>query len=107
VAVGDLKIAVQWYERLAEDGNGERLEFQRGTVAIDLVNSTELRHCGFDVELIEEPRRSRRRDIRLGSSAGAAAASSQGSADQDDEIEGKRKWRQPREVEQEALRFCR
>lgn len=104
---GDFKIAVQWYERLAEDGNGERLEFQRGTVAVDLVNSTELRHCGFNVELIEEPRRPRRRDVRSGSCAGAASGSTPGSADPDEEIEGLRKWRLPREAEKEALQYCR
>ena len=46
-------------------------------------------------------------DVSSRSSAGAVVGSSQGGADPDGEIEGKRKWRLPREIEQEALQFCR
>jgi hypothetical protein len=36
-------LAVQWYERLAENGDRERREFVRGERIIDIINSTELR----------------------------------------------------------------
>jgi len=49
---GDFMVAVQWYERLPENGDGERLEFFRGERVIDVINSTELRAVGVDVREI-------------------------------------------------------
>ena len=49
---GDFMVAVQWYERLPESGDGERLEFFRGERVIDVINSTELRAVGVDVREI-------------------------------------------------------
>ena len=43
---GDFMVAVQWYERFPESGDGERLEFFRGERVIDVINSTELRAVG-------------------------------------------------------------
>ena len=40
-------VAVQWYERLCESGDGERLEFVMGERQVDVINSTELRLAGF------------------------------------------------------------
>jgi hypothetical protein len=40
--------AVQWYERLAESGDGERREFVERMV--DIVNSTELRMADVRVQ---------------------------------------------------------
>ncbi len=42
-------VAVQWYERLPESGDGERLEFFLGEQIIDVINSTELRAVGNNV----------------------------------------------------------
>jgi hypothetical protein len=39
----DFMVAVQWYERLSEGGDGERRLFSRGERIIDVINSTELR----------------------------------------------------------------
>ena len=41
-------VAVQWYERLAESGDGERREFVERMV--DIVNSTELRMADVRVQ---------------------------------------------------------
>ena len=46
---GDYMVAVQWYERLYENGDGERREFVRGERMIDVINSTELRLTCFDM----------------------------------------------------------
>ena len=40
-------IAAQWYERLCESGDDERLEFVIGERQVDVINSTELRLSGF------------------------------------------------------------
>jgi hypothetical protein len=45
-------VAVQWYERLAESGDGERREFSRGVRVIDVINSSELRMVGVGVMAI-------------------------------------------------------
>ena len=45
-------VAVQWYERLAESGYGERREFVRGERMVDIVNSTELRMADVRVQVI-------------------------------------------------------
>ena len=44
--------AVQWNERLAESGDGERREFVRGERMVDIVNSTELRMADVRVQMI-------------------------------------------------------
>jgi hypothetical protein len=53
---GDYMVAVQWYERLYENGDGERREFVRGERMIDvicgMINSTELRLTCFDMVAI-------------------------------------------------------
>jgi len=49
---GDYMVAVQWYERLTENGDRERREFVRGERMIDIINSTELRMAGVRVEAI-------------------------------------------------------
>jgi hypothetical protein len=49
---GDYMVAVQWYERIAESGDGERREFVRGERMIDVINSTELRMAGVKVTAI-------------------------------------------------------
>ena len=49
---GDNKVAVQWYERLVEGGSSERREFKMGKPQIDVINSTELRACGFHVDVL-------------------------------------------------------
>lgn len=46
---GDYMIAVQWYERFAEC-TAERREFIMGEPGISVVNSTELRHFGFQMD---------------------------------------------------------
>ena len=81
---GDYLVAVQWYERLPESGDGERREFIRGTREIDVINSTELRWYGFEM-------------ISIGSFPGAA----------EDDAEAQRKWELPRDIEAEALTWCR
>ena len=45
VYTGDYMVAVQWYERLCESGNGERREFVRGRCMVDVIESTELLSC--------------------------------------------------------------
>jgi hypothetical protein len=40
-------IAVQWYGRLWESVDGERLEFLMGERQVDMNDSTELRLAGF------------------------------------------------------------
>ena len=47
---GDYMVAVQWYERLTESGDGERREFIRGERMLDAINSTELRLAGFPMD---------------------------------------------------------
>ena len=49
---GDYMVAVQWYERLTESGDGERREFIRGERMLDVINSTELRLVGFPMGAI-------------------------------------------------------
>jgi hypothetical protein len=82
---GDYMVAVQWYERLSESGNGERREFVRGKRMIDVINSTELRLIGFEMTCI---------------GVFPAEAGS-------DDKEARRKWELPRDVEAEALTWCR
>ena len=50
---GDFAIAVQWYDRLSEDLEGLRFRMWRpaGDDGISLVNSTELRAAGNDVDV--------------------------------------------------------
>jgi len=50
----DYLVAVQWYERLCESGDGERREFVMAKPEIDVINSTELRLAGFDLRRIGE-----------------------------------------------------
>ena len=49
---GDYMVAVQWYERLTESGDGERREFIRGPRMVDVINSTELRVVAFPMNAI-------------------------------------------------------
>jgi len=49
---GDYMVAMQWYERIAESGDGERREFVRGKRMIDIINTTELRMAGVKVTAI-------------------------------------------------------
>ena len=81
----DYMVAVQWYERLTESGNGERREFVRGERAIDVINSTELRGVGVRVEKI-----------------GALSAGERGN-----DPEALAKWELSRDDEAEALTWCR
>lgn len=81
---GDFMVAVQWYERLSESGNGERREFIRGKRMLDVINSTELRMAGFEM-------------VGIGSFPPDAS----GDAD------ALKKWELPRDVEAEALTWCR
>ena len=85
---GDYMVAVQWYERLTESGDGERREFIRGTRMIDVFNSTELRLVGFRMEVI-----------------GALARKNDG--DEPDPEEARIKWKLPRDSEAQALTWCR
>ena len=59
-------VAVQWYERLCESGDGERLEFVMGERQVDVINSTELRLAAFAMVPTGTPtgRRFRRRRER-------------------------------------------
>ena len=82
---GDYMVAVQWYERLTESGDGERREFIRGPRMVDVINSTELRLVGFPMNAI-----------------GAFPALAV-----NDDPEARQKWKLPREVEAEALTWCR
>jgi hypothetical protein len=82
---GDFMVAVQWYERLPENGDGERLEFFRGERVIDVINSTELRAVGVHV-----------REIGL-------FPAEAGVNDPDALI----KWELSRDDEAEALTWCR
>ena len=83
---GDYMVALQWYERLSESGNGERREFVRGKRMIDVINSTELRLIGFEMTCI-----------------GVFPAEA---GSHDDKV-ARRKWELPRDVEAEALTWCR
>ena len=78
-------VALQWYERLSESGNGERREFVRGKRMLDVVNSTELRMMGFEMTCI-----------------GAFPAEAG-----NDDLEARKKWELPRDIEAEALTWCR
>ena len=82
---GDYMVAVQWYERLSESGDGERREFIRGKRKLDVINSTELRMVGFEMGAI---------------GAFPAAAGN-------DDPDALLKWELPRDVEAEALTWCR
>jgi hypothetical protein len=82
---GDYMVAVQWYERLAESGDGERREFSRGERMIDVINSTELRMV--DVRVIE---------------IGAFPPSEEAN-----DAEALPKWRLDRNDEARALTWCR
>jgi hypothetical protein len=82
---GDYMIAVQWYERLAESGDGERREFNRGERVIDVINSSELRMVDVKVAVI-----------------GAFPVSEEA-----DDGEALIKWELDREAEAEALTWCR
>ena len=82
---GDYMVAVQWYERLSESGDGERREFIRGKRELDVINSTELRMVGFEMGAI---------------GAFPAAAGN-------DDPGALLKWELPRDVEAEALTWCR
>lgn len=88
---GDHKVAVQWYERMPEGGS-ERRDFRMGKPAVDVINSTELRACGFTMELISTGPPLARSAVRNTQMAGA---------------EGRRHWRLPLSVEAEALTWCR
>jgi hypothetical protein len=81
----DYMVAVQWYERLAESGDGERREFNRGERMIDVINSSELRMVDVGVTVI-----------------GAFPASVEANDD-----EALIKWQLDREAEAEALTWCR
>ena len=52
LSTGDYLVAVQWYERLCESGNGERREFVRGRCMVDVINSTKLRMIAFEMTCI-------------------------------------------------------
>ncbi len=78
-------VAVQWYERLTESGDGERREFIGGPRMVDVINSTELRLIGFPMNAI-----------------GAFLALAV-----NDDPEARQKWKLPREVEAESLKWCR
>ena len=82
---GDFMVAVQWYERLTELGDGERRKFIRGERMLDVINSTELRLVHFEME----------------------ATGVLSTLAVNDDPESRRKWRLPREVEAEALSWCR
>jgi len=82
---GDYMVAVQWYERLAESGDGERREFEQGERMIDVINSTELRMVNVKVTEI-----------------GAFPATEEANGD-----EALKKWQLDRDHEAEALTWCR
>ena len=82
---GDYMVALQWYERLAETGDGERRVFVRGERMIDVINSTELRMTGVRVVAI-----------------GAFPQNEDAS-----DPEGLTKWELRRDDEAEALTRCR
>ena len=48
---GDYAIAVQWYGRLLADNSN--LTFKMDIPEINIINSTELRLSGFDMELLQ------------------------------------------------------
>jgi hypothetical protein len=88
---GDYMVAVQWYERLCESGDGERLEFVMGERQVDVINSTELRLAGFALAPIGV--------LPAGVTDGIESASV---------IEEERvKWCLARGDEAEALTWCR
>jgi hypothetical protein len=82
---GDYMVAVQWYERLTENGDRERREFVRGERMIDIINSTELRMTGVRVEAI-----------------GAFPATEEANDD-----EARTKWELSRADEARAATWCR
>ncbi len=95
---GDYMVAVQWYERLCESGNGERREFVRGRCMVDVINSTELRMIGFEMTCI---------------GVFPSIADEDSDDDEDDNkgnegnVESRTKWELPREIEAVALTWCR
>ena len=85
---GDYMVAVQWYERLSESGDGERREFVRGERMINVINST-LRMAGLVMKA-----------IGVFHPAAAAAAN-------DSNIDTRSQFELPRRVEAEAPALCR
>ena len=88
---GDYMVAVQWYERLCESGDGERLEFVMGERQVDVINSTELRLSGFALAPIGV--------LPAGVTDGIESAS----VSEEERV----KWRLARGDEAEALTWCR
>ena len=85
-------VAVQWYERLCESGDGERLEFVMGERQVDVINSTELRLTAFAMEPIgTQP---------AGVSDGEENATGASA-------EARQKWRLSRGDETKAFTCCR
>ena len=88
---GDYMVAVQWYERLCESGDGERLEFVMGERQVDVINSTELRLAGFALAPIGV--------LPAGVTDGIESAG----VSEEERV----KWRLARGDEAEALTWCR
>jgi hypothetical protein len=88
---GDYMVAVQWYERLCESGDGERLEFVMGERKVDVINSTELRLAGFAM-------------TRIGTQPAGVSDGVEGASANE---EARAKWHLPRGDEAEALTWCR
>ena len=84
-------VAVQWYERLCESGDGERLEFVMGERKVDVINSTELRLAGFAM-------------TRIGTQPAGVFDGVEGASANE---EARAKWHLPRGDEAEALTWCR
>ena len=88
---GDYMIAAQWYERLCESGDDERLEFVMGERQVDVINSTELRLSGFALAPIGVL------------TAGVADGIESAGVSEEERV----KWRLARGDEAEALTWCR
>ena len=94
---GDYIVAVQWYQRLCESGDGEQREFVMAKPRIDFVNSSELRLVGFNLKQIGEFS-ANVRDPAEGEMIGRVDGISD---------EERKKWELALSDESEALFWCR
>lgn len=88
----DYMIAVQWYENVPDDEE-ERL-YERGSPGICILNSSELRLAGFEMEQVSGPR-----PINMRTRRGAQAAEL-------DEMIESQKWRISVDDKQQAYNAC-
>ena len=94
---GNYSVAVQWYERLCESSDGQRREFVMSKRKVSIINSSELRLAGFDMNRVGE------------FPTGVSDECDAEAADVPDEssIEERQKWELSLGDESKALGHCR